>query len=740
MSVHPPASDLAPDPAPHSSRCAAPGPSAMQRLRGHLPHLLGLMLLGGAVWVVHREMRAIHLADIRAALSATPHHAVLMAALWTLVSYGTLSFYDRLATIYAGHRIAYLRTAFASFVSYVLSHNLGFAAVSGAAVRYRLYANWGLGAAEIARVVAFCSLTFILGALVLGGVVLLAAPGAVAHLLHAPRPLLWAIGAGMWLAVAAYATLSTRIRHVTLFGHRIDLPGPATALRQIVLATAELGATAAIAYAALPSETLPGAAPFGYLTFLAIYLAAYTAGLAANIPGGLGVFDGAMLVGLSPWFPTPAILSAIVIFRLFYYIIPLFLAGALFAAHEILLRGGGLIDRLPAGLRPGERLALIREADAEFAASTAVGAVGLSGAMLLALTVLDDTPGLVRPDIPWYSMDVATLAAAAFGYVPSLIGVALLVLAVGLKRRVSLAWSITIGTLAAAAAITVAQGYSPVVPLILAAAAAIIAPFRRSYYRQARLLSEPLHPATALPVLLLVASEVAFVSMNHRLEAMGATSWWAVIFAPEGVPGGIRIGVALAVLCSIGAGLRLILPGHVHPLPWGHTARQRYLALNEGTSAVPSPACVDYAHGLVPSDNGRAAYPFRRVDRLLVGLGDPVGTPADRVAAIWRLRDLATQEGRELAIWRAAGGALLRTYSDIGLVPVHIATPQPGAPAGAPPTYLCCDARHAPALLARLPSLFSPPPPRRRPGLRHVAGTVTRLLTRTLAGRSTTLL
>ena len=138
MSALSPRSDLLPSaPAPHSRACV-PAPSVMQRLRGHLPHLLGLLLLAGAVWVVHREMRAIHLSDIKAALAATPRHAVIAAAVWTLVSYGVLSFYDRLATIYAGHRISYPRTAFASFVSYVLSHNLGFAAVSGAAVRYRL--------------------------------------------------------------------------------------------------------------------------------------------------------------------------------------------------------------------------------------------------------------------------------------------------------------------------------------------------------------------------------------------------------------------------------------------------------------------------------------------------------------------------------------------------------------------------------------------------------------------------
>ena len=36
-----------------------------------------------------------------------------------------------------------------------------------------------------------------------------------------------------------------------------------------------------------------------WLIFLGVYVASYTAGLAANLPGGIGVFDTAMLLGLA---------------------------------------------------------------------------------------------------------------------------------------------------------------------------------------------------------------------------------------------------------------------------------------------------------------------------------------------------------------------------------------------------------------------------------------------------------
>src|SRR5690348_5264259 len=139
----------------------------------HLPALLGVGLLIGAIYVVQKEFRGLHLDDIATALRAIPQHSLVIAIVWTFFSYFVLTFYDRLGTIYAGHKVSYGKVAFASFCAYALSHNLGFAAVSGAAVRFRLYSHWGLGPLQIGKVVAFCNLTFALGGLVLGGSILL---------------------------------------------------------------------------------------------------------------------------------------------------------------------------------------------------------------------------------------------------------------------------------------------------------------------------------------------------------------------------------------------------------------------------------------------------------------------------------------------------------------------------------------------------------------------------------------
>ena len=158
---------------------------------------------------MQKEFRHLRLRDIEAALHDIPLRALAIGFLWTVLSYGVLTFYDRLGTIYAGHKVSYGRVAFASFCAYALSHNLGFAAVSGAAVRYRLYAHWGLTPLQIAKTVAFCSLTFALGGMVLGGAILFLEPRSIPFFgQHCRSWCCTAVGALLWAIVIGYVTLS----------------------------------------------------------------------------------------------------------------------------------------------------------------------------------------------------------------------------------------------------------------------------------------------------------------------------------------------------------------------------------------------------------------------------------------------------------------------------------------------------------------------------------------------------
>lgn len=662
----------------------------LKKLLRQAPALLGVVLFVGAIYVVQKEFRHLKIADISRALAAMPGRALAISFVWTLIAYGILTFYDRLATIFAGKAVSYGKVAFASFCAYALAHNLGFAAVSGAAVRYRLYAHWGLTPLQIGKVVAFCSATFAFGALVLAGAILFYEPESIPFF-GAVVPVwgMYAVGAALWVVVAAYIGLSRLLGSIRVFGHVVELPGFGMALLQVLLATLDVVATAAIFYVLLPDA--PG---LTYLRFLGIYLASYSAGLIANLPGGLGVFDTAMLLGLEPYLAPPEIVSAILIFRLYYYIIPLFLAGGLFAGNEVLLRGRGIF-RVAARTRSVQAIGQWSQPD--FAIAACTGIVALCGALLMGVGVLENFGGRLV-----WSGSFFWIIGEMDEFVPSLLGAALVVLAAAMAQRVRLAWGGSLTVLLLGAAFTLLYGAPMWIPAVLLLAAAMIAPFHRAFYRSTGLLRGPLRAGTVMPLLVLILSVVAMGSFEPRLRWLDSNSFWKVILSPQ-VPNSLRASIALFLLLGAVALWRILRPARTEYSPWTGETQARLAAMG---GKVPAEA-----DGVVWSEYGGAAIVFRRLGRILLALGDPTGAADGRVSAIWRLRDLARQEGLDPAIWRA-GPDLLQVYGDIGLaalplgpdgMPIGDAEDAPGPHAQ---EFLVCVAeRDLPLLLPILPKL-----------------------------------
>ena len=80
---------------------------------------------------------------------------------------------------------------------------------------------------------------------------------------------------------------------------------------------------------------LPDEPHIGFITLAVIFVAATLLGFASHSPGGLGVFDAAMLVAL--WqFDKEELLAGLLLFRLLYYIIPFALALAILGGREII--------------------------------------------------------------------------------------------------------------------------------------------------------------------------------------------------------------------------------------------------------------------------------------------------------------------------------------------------------------------------------------------------------------------
>ena len=96
----------------------------------------------------------------------------------------------------------------------------------------------------------------------------------------------------------------------------VVLPGGPLTLLQIVIGIVDLGFCALAMYVLVPDEP-----NLGFVVVAVIFVSATLLGFASHSPGGLGVFDAAMLVGL--WqMDREELLAGMLLFRVLYYLAP----------------------------------------------------------------------------------------------------------------------------------------------------------------------------------------------------------------------------------------------------------------------------------------------------------------------------------------------------------------------------------------------------------------------------------
>ena len=284
--------------------------------------VIGLAAVVFSVWLLYKELRGVSWSDMTASLSAIPPRSWLLSALATLVAYGALAGYDRVALMHLRKHVSWLFIAVTSFTTYALSHNIGASVFSGAVVRYRAYSSRGLNGHEIGILVAFCSFTFMLGTLLLAGVVLVIEPDIVERFvdilpLGASRTTGFIV---LGLIAIYFAGSLLGFRSLKFARFELSYPRPRVVLQQLWIAPLELLGAAGIIYFALPEVGNPG-----YFVVLGIFLVSFSAALMSHAPGGLGVLELVFITGLPDMDPAD-VLAALIVFRLFYLLVPFMIA------------------------------------------------------------------------------------------------------------------------------------------------------------------------------------------------------------------------------------------------------------------------------------------------------------------------------------------------------------------------------------------------------------------------------
>lgn len=308
-----------------------------------------LIVIAFAAVVLYRMLHDLKLADVMHALAEKNPVHVAVAFVLVACAYLTLTFYDWFALRSIGKDdVPYRVAALSGFCSYSVGHNVGFTVFTGGSVRYRIYSAWGLGAIDVAKICFISGLTFWLGNIAVLGLGITIHPDAATAVDQLPPALNRAIGIGVLALLVAYVVwVSIAPRNIGRSSWFVTLPHGRSTLVQIGIGILDLTLCASAMYMLMPSH--PYIDP---VSLAVIFVTATLLGFASHAPGGLGVFDAALLVAL-PQFDKGEMVGALLIFRVFYYLVPFALALTLLGIRELRLgtfsfRGRKAVDEAPA--------------------------------------------------------------------------------------------------------------------------------------------------------------------------------------------------------------------------------------------------------------------------------------------------------------------------------------------------------------------------------------------------------
>jgi glycosyltransferase 2 family protein len=318
-------------PAAAAASCRdAPARSRWSTLRRRLGPVFIAGVLALAGFLIYRALTRYSFSEIITSVTSIPIDHIARMGAFAAASYLCLTCFDAMAVRYVGRSLPYRRVALTSFCALSIGHNIGFAALSSGAIRYRLYSQWGLQAYDVAKLILFCALTVGYGLMLLGGVALLLQPGLAQEMTLLDRPTILALGTTCIALAVIYLALAALVRRPFRFRRwSLEVPSLKLALGQTIIGPLNFAFVAACLY-----EALAATADVTYLSVAAVYVIANVATLLSHVPGGLGVIENVVLFLL----PGQQIIGALILFRLAYFLVPLCIGSPLFAVTELLLR------------------------------------------------------------------------------------------------------------------------------------------------------------------------------------------------------------------------------------------------------------------------------------------------------------------------------------------------------------------------------------------------------------------
>ncbi len=603
------------------------------------------------MWILHKELKDYHVHDIIYQLTQTPLRFILLAFLFTLFDYFTLTLYDFLALRSIEHPLDYGNICSVSFISFAFSHNIGFSPVSGGSVRYRIYTSLGLLPGEIARVIAFTTGTFWLGYSIVGGIAFLFDPLVLPEQFHIPFGSLHFLGILLLIPGIFYIGFSL-LKHDTLKinGIKMKLYSPSILLPQILIAFSDWILAASVLFILIRDIS-----DISFFYFSGIFLLAQLSGVLSQVPGGLGVFETVIVLLMPPSIDRHSLLGTLLVYRGIYYLIPFFTAIICLGFRET-----GLNKKLL--VAGGKRVAFVL-----FPLIPYLFSLGtfIAGAILLATGSLPVPIGYLQfleKYIPLTLVEVSHFMGA-------LTGMALIFLSGGLRRKIDTAWLLTCVLLTSGIIFSILRGSHYVEVGILVAMLIPLIPAKKHFTRKGMLLGNVMSIQWLASVFLVLITTSWLGFFSYRHVNYSSQLWWQFTLE-NNAPRFLRAQAGIVIFLSLIALKQLFTHAKAQET-MGQIDRSRVESIVSLSPRSDASLALLGDKKFLFSNSGNSMIMYGVRGKRWISMGDPLGVKEEWPGLLWDFRELADKYGGN-AIFYQVSPTQIVNYVDMGLTLVKL--------------------------------------------------------------------
>lgn len=603
---------------------------------------LGIIIFVGAIMLLSNEMKNYSYQQILDTLEAIPSLKIILALILALSYYLILGGYDVVAFKYINIPLKFKNVVFTCFISNALGNNTGYSMLFGGSIRYRLYSLYNVSMLNVTKVLFFSSATIWFGLLIIGGIVFTFFPVEFSDskfFFHSSIPL----GIIFLIIVLSYTLLSLfKSKPIKLFNNRtITFPNITITLWQMLLATADWVMASCTLFVLLPAGEI------SYITLLQIFLVAQMLGILSQVPGGMGVFETAIVMMLPQATESSYVMGALLAYRAIFYFFPLGIALLLLASHEFFRAKKRF--KVLARFYGGRMASLIPQA---LSISIFIG-----GAVILFSGVTDVSSSII------HKLDnyISPVILDSLHFAISAIGITLLFISRGLILRIKRAYKIAVVLLSLLFPLALINGYGYEKIIFLLILLSLVIPAKKYFYRNLSLIAMKLSMLWFSLILAVFILSTWLCFFVYRPDFYSVNKFISVLFSASDSGRSLRVCIGMLITIII---IVIAETWKRYRYKQSHIDLDNINKISQESSYIYGNYAFENRN--IFSMNTNSYIMYSRINNNAIVFGDPVGDNRAGKELIWDFKEMTELKSIN-PTFVYLGYKNLKTYDDIGL-------------------------------------------------------------------------